>query len=82
MECDNCKELCTDEVYPVYRRDNNKKVFLCWRCHYNIFLREKDEARKEYLKSLMETLSSLKPNPKQSFWQRLISRKGEINNGN
>lgn len=77
MYCDNCKELCTDEVYLVYRRYNNKKVFLCWRCHYNIFLREKDEARKEYLKSLIETLSSLNPHQSQVFGKGLYHERGK-----
>lgn len=31
---------------------------------------------------LADTLDKLTNKPKQSFWQRLILRKGEINNGN
>lgn len=77
MQCDRCNEQYSTEWYRVYRHDNYKEVYICTHCMYEEFLREKDEARKEYLKSLMETLSSLKPKPKPSFLERLFCRNGD-----
>ena len=52
MKCDRCNEQYFTEWYRVYRQDNHKEVYICTHCMYEEFLREKDEERKEYLKSL------------------------------